>query len=97
MEIIDAGRYSLKGFRRGCATEIKRSGSAIGVISGIVGWRGPGYRHYIDPQEDEEACIAKLMENIDEMKDSADEEIVFQIDTNDHLGPSYGSSGMIDI
>ena len=63
---------------------------------GIGGWRGPGYRHCIDLHEDEEACIAKLMKSIDEWTDSSDEEIAFVIDKRDHLGPSYGSSGMID-
>ena len=96
MEIIDAVRYSLKGFRRGCATEIKRPGPTLGVISGIGGWRGPRYRHYIDLHEDEEACIAKLMGNIDGRIDSSYEEGALVIDKKDHLGPSYGSSGMVD-
>ena len=97
MEIIDADRYSLDGFWRGRTTEIKRPGSTMGVILGIGGWRGPGYRHYIDLREDEEACKDKLMGNIDETKGSSGEENVSQIDTDDRLVPSYGSSGGIDI
>ena len=72
----------MKGFRRGVTTEIKRSGSTLAVILGIGGWRGPGYRHYIQLHEDEEECMRKLMSITDSGKESSDEDGIDSISHN---------------
>ena len=72
IDVPDANRYSLKGFRRWVTTEIKRPGSTTAVILGIGGWRGHGYKHYIQLHEDEEECVMKLISVIGQGKDSSD-------------------------
>ena len=65
IEVTDAHRYSLRGFRRGCIMEIKRSGSTLGVILGTGGWAAAGYKSYLSFQEDEEAVLKALLNEID--------------------------------
>ena len=71
LDVPGANRYSLKGFRRGVATEIARSDSTLSTILVIGGWRGTGYRYYIELHEDEEKCMKKLISVIDSGEDSS--------------------------
>ena len=72
IDIPDAELYTLKGFRRGCLMEIKRSGSTLAVILGAGGWRAAGFKAYLSLQEDEEANIRALLVDIDRGVESDD-------------------------
>ena len=75
LSIIDAERYTLKGFRRGCIMEIKRSGSTLGVILGTGGWKAAGFKAYLALHEDEEAAVRAMIKNIEIRADSSDSEV----------------------
>ena len=70
LNIEGDGRYSLKGFRRGCIMEIKRSGSALAVILGSGGRKADGFRAYLSIQGDEEASLKSLLIGIQNNIDS---------------------------
>ena len=72
LQVEDAERYTLKGFRRGCIMEIKRSGSTLGVILGTGGWTAAGFRAYLSLQEDEESSIKALLKRVEMNIDSGD-------------------------
>ena len=70
---VGAHQYSLRGFRRGCIMEIKRSGSTLWDIIGSGGRAAAGYKAYLSFHEGEEAVLKALLREINHGSGSEDD------------------------
>jgi hypothetical protein len=66
LSVPDAEKFSLKAFRAGKATELARSGSALGTILAAGEWRSNAFMRYVDEDAvDSSAVLGMVMDASD--------------------------------